>query len=218
MHRITPALVVVALGLSVTPATPIGQAQPSTAVATLRPLQRVPGAKARNIVFILADDHRYDAMGFMGHPVVKTPNLDLMARQGAPAERVRHHLALLDRHLLLVPQHRRDADPHRRRSAPAAAVSAGDDVLRGDERLAATPTNTPRPATVPIGTSTRMRRPPVIGRVPQPRALHARRCRAAADAAVNPGSPPGCGGSPFPRSAPASRSDRTGCSATPRGL
>ena len=36
-----------------------------------------------NIVFILADDHRYDAMGFTGaFPGLETPNLDRMARTG----------------------------------------------------------------------------------------------------------------------------------------
>ncbi len=35
-----------------------------------------------NIIFVLADDHRYDAMGFMGHPFLKTPNMDRMAREG----------------------------------------------------------------------------------------------------------------------------------------
>jgi N-acetylglucosamine-6-sulfatase len=45
--------------------------------------ERVPGAKPRNVVFILADDHRYDAMSFMGHPLAETPNLDRMARDGA---------------------------------------------------------------------------------------------------------------------------------------
>lgn len=44
--------------------------------------QKVPGAKARNIVFILADDHRYDAMSFMGHPFARTPQMDAMARNG----------------------------------------------------------------------------------------------------------------------------------------
>lgn len=39
-------------------------------------------AKPRNVVFILSDDHRYDAMGFMGHPLAKTPNMDAMARDG----------------------------------------------------------------------------------------------------------------------------------------
>jgi len=38
--------------------------------------------KKRNIVFILVDDHRYDAMGFLGHPFVETPNLDAMAAGG----------------------------------------------------------------------------------------------------------------------------------------
>ena len=40
------------------------------------------GAERRNIVLILADDHRYDAMGFMGHPFLETPNLDALAREG----------------------------------------------------------------------------------------------------------------------------------------
>lgn len=35
-----------------------------------------------NIIFVLADDHRYDAMGFMGHPFLKTPHMDRMASQG----------------------------------------------------------------------------------------------------------------------------------------
>ena len=38
--------------------------------------------KRRNIIFILIDDHRYDAMSFLGHPFVETPNLDAMARAG----------------------------------------------------------------------------------------------------------------------------------------
>ena len=45
-------------------------------------IERVPEAKPRNVVFILTDDHRYDAMGFMGHPFLKTPHLDSMARNG----------------------------------------------------------------------------------------------------------------------------------------
>ena len=32
------------------------------------------GSKPRNIVFILTDDHRYDAMGFMKHPFLETPH------------------------------------------------------------------------------------------------------------------------------------------------
>jgi N-acetylglucosamine-6-sulfatase len=37
-----------------------------------------------NIVFILTDDQRYDAMGFMQHyPFLKTPNIDRIAHEGA---------------------------------------------------------------------------------------------------------------------------------------
>ena len=46
-------------------------------------LERAAGAAPRNIVFILTDDHRYDAIGLMNHPFLKTPNLDLLARNGA---------------------------------------------------------------------------------------------------------------------------------------
>ncbi len=35
-----------------------------------------------NILFILSDNTRYDFMGFMGHPFVKTPALDTLAREG----------------------------------------------------------------------------------------------------------------------------------------
>lgn len=35
-----------------------------------------------NIIFVLTDDHRFDAMGFMGHPFLETPNMDKMAQQG----------------------------------------------------------------------------------------------------------------------------------------
>ncbi len=44
--------------------------------------RKVEGAKPRNVVFILSDDHRYDAMSFMGHPFAKTPRMDAMARGG----------------------------------------------------------------------------------------------------------------------------------------
>jgi N-acetylglucosamine-6-sulfatase len=50
---------------------------PDTVVA-----QKRAGAKPRNVIFILTDDHRYDAMGFMGHPFIQTPNLDRLARGG----------------------------------------------------------------------------------------------------------------------------------------
>jgi N-acetylglucosamine-6-sulfatase len=45
-------------------------------------LAKIPGAKPHNIVFILVDDLRYDAMGFMGHPFLETPNIDSLAKNG----------------------------------------------------------------------------------------------------------------------------------------
>lgn len=39
--------------------------------------------KRPNIVFILVDDLRWDALGCAGHPFVKTPNIDRLAREGA---------------------------------------------------------------------------------------------------------------------------------------
>lgn len=42
----------------------------------------VAAAAAPNIVFILCDDHRWDALGMMGHPFLETPHLDRMAAGG----------------------------------------------------------------------------------------------------------------------------------------
>jgi N-acetylglucosamine-6-sulfatase len=36
-----------------------------------------------NIIFILVDDLRWDALSCMGHPVAKTPNIDRIAKEGA---------------------------------------------------------------------------------------------------------------------------------------
>ena len=48
---------------------------------TVQPV-KIPGAKQRNVVFILSDDHRYDAMSFLGHQFAETPHLDAMAQKG----------------------------------------------------------------------------------------------------------------------------------------
>ena len=37
---------------------------------------------APNIIYIFSDQHRYDAMGCAGNPVIQTPNLDRMANEG----------------------------------------------------------------------------------------------------------------------------------------
>ncbi|MGI9395296.1 MAG: sulfatase-like hydrolase/transferase, partial [Boseongicola sp.] len=41
---------------------------------------------AKNILMIMSDEHRRDAMGTMGHPVVRTPHLDLLGSSGAVFE------------------------------------------------------------------------------------------------------------------------------------
>ena len=38
--------------------------------------------KRKNVLFITADQWRGDCLGCIGHPVVKTPNLDKLARDG----------------------------------------------------------------------------------------------------------------------------------------
>ena len=42
----------------------------------------VPAAERPNIVFIFADDHTFSDLGAMGHPIVKTPNIDRLADEG----------------------------------------------------------------------------------------------------------------------------------------
>ncbi|GAB3914602.1 sulfatase [Larkinella knui] len=44
---------------------PVGQARPKP-----------------NIIFLLTDDHRWDALGAMGNPIIQTPNLDALAKGG----------------------------------------------------------------------------------------------------------------------------------------
>jgi N-acetylglucosamine-6-sulfatase len=43
---------------------------------------RSPAARSLNVVFVLVDDLRFDALGLMGHPWLETPNLDALARGG----------------------------------------------------------------------------------------------------------------------------------------
>ena len=57
------------------------RATPATGAGALE-LPRVAGAQPRNVIFVLVDDLRHDALGFMGHPWLETPNLDALARDG----------------------------------------------------------------------------------------------------------------------------------------
>lgn len=42
-----------------------------------------PASSRPNIVFVLVDDLRWDALSCMGHPIAKTPNIDRLAQEGA---------------------------------------------------------------------------------------------------------------------------------------
>jgi N-acetylglucosamine-6-sulfatase len=83
---LVPALsrffVAVAVVLSFALSAALTGQQPHRSYGTVTPLTRVEGTTPRNVVFLLSDDHRYDAMSFMGHPIAKTPNLDRIAAQG----------------------------------------------------------------------------------------------------------------------------------------
>lgn len=39
-------------------------------------------AEKPNIIFLLTDDHRWDALGVMGNKIIQTPNLDRLAKEG----------------------------------------------------------------------------------------------------------------------------------------
>jgi N-acetylglucosamine-6-sulfatase len=55
----------------------------SAAAQGVMPSAARSGSKPRNVVFILSDDHRYDAMGFLkGQEWLETPQMDRMAREG----------------------------------------------------------------------------------------------------------------------------------------
>ncbi len=53
------------------------------ALTNHREVQGKTPSNKPNIVFICSDQHSYKYTGYMGHPIVKTPNLDKIARSGA---------------------------------------------------------------------------------------------------------------------------------------
>ena len=55
---------------------------PGRGTAPSLDLPRTAGATPRNVVFVLVDDLRFDALGFMGHPWLETPHLDALRRSG----------------------------------------------------------------------------------------------------------------------------------------
>ncbi|HTE17330.1 MAG TPA: sulfatase [Armatimonadota bacterium] len=65
----TAILALAGMGLSGHAQRPAGGEQPATSAR-------------RNVIFILVDDLRFDALGFLGHPWLETPNLDALKRSG----------------------------------------------------------------------------------------------------------------------------------------
>lgn len=62
--------------------TNLGFAQNTKQKANLK-LEKIPNQKQYNIIYILLDDQRYDAMGFLkGQAFLETPNMDAIARNG----------------------------------------------------------------------------------------------------------------------------------------
>jgi len=43
----------------------------------------VVNSQKKNLLFIIVDQQRYDALSYAGNTILKTPNLDRLAKQGA---------------------------------------------------------------------------------------------------------------------------------------
>ena len=61
----------------------IGIADLINAGGALLVTDKIAEVAPKNLLVIISDEHRRDAMGCMGHPLVKTPNLDALAARGA---------------------------------------------------------------------------------------------------------------------------------------
>ena len=49
----------------------------ATGASSLQAAESLP-----NIIFLLTDDQRWDTLGVNGNPIIRTPNLDRLAREG----------------------------------------------------------------------------------------------------------------------------------------
>lgn len=66
-----------AIGLGATALTISGCASGTQRLSGNTQVQKRP-----NIIFLMSDDQRWDLMGCMGNPVIKTPNMDRLAAEG----------------------------------------------------------------------------------------------------------------------------------------
>lgn len=60
----------------------IGLLLATLALFSSRPASAAPDARPMNVVVLYADDWRHDTLGCAGHPVLKTPHIDQLAREG----------------------------------------------------------------------------------------------------------------------------------------
>ena len=58
----------------------------STSMPMLAPNSDKPSREKPNIIFILTDDQRWDALGCAGDPIIRTPNMDRLATDGVRFE------------------------------------------------------------------------------------------------------------------------------------
>ena len=102
------------------------------AAATAR--QPSPSAPPLNILVLLADDMRWDAMGSAGNPVVRTPRLDALAADGIRFEqaRVTTSICMVSRATLLTGQYmsRHGITAFGRALSPAAFAASYPGRLR----------------------------------------------------------------------------------------
>ena len=79
-----PKKITAAIALALCVGTVLLAAAESSRSQTLPKLPKSPNSPRYNIVFVLLDDQRYDAMGFLqGQSFLETPNMDAIARKGA---------------------------------------------------------------------------------------------------------------------------------------
>lgn len=55
----------------------------SNSIATASNFETATSRNKPNLLFIITDQQRYDALSYAGNPVIKTPNLDRLAQKGA---------------------------------------------------------------------------------------------------------------------------------------
>ncbi len=93
-----------------------------------------PSPRPLNVVLLVVDDARWDALGAAGNPVVRTPRIDRLARDGVRFDqaRVTTSICMVSRATLLTGQYmsRHGIDAFGRAIAPAAFAHTYPGVLR----------------------------------------------------------------------------------------